>query len=289
MKKEKTSEIKYCIFDPTGNITALVETATEQAKQPAVAAEIMREHHDVEQVGFVSMYTRGGGPGGADVCLRMAGGEFCGNATMSSAALYARRNEIHFGEIVNVGIQVDGIERPFGVELRREDASCWAAGVKMPPAMSIDELRMTAEEFPAAEFGTLPVVRMQGIDHIIIEEKSFYYNLRDSRELTESLIRTICGVLGSECLGMMFLAGGGRERVMTPLVYVPGADTMFWENSCASGSVAAGQYLAAVSDAKVKIALKEPGGTLVVESDPKSGTTWLYGGTKLRDQLTMEV
>ena len=76
---------------------------------------------------------------------------------------------------------------------------------------------------------------------------------------------------------------------MTPLVYVPGADTMFWENSCASGSVAAGQYLAAASGEAVKIALKEPGGTLVVESDPDTGETWLYGGTKLRDQLTMKL
>ena len=282
-------EISYCIFDPTGNITALVETEVEQAKQPAVAAEIMREHHDVEQVGFVRMYAGGKGPGGASACLRMAGGEFCGNATMSSAALYARRNEEHFGDIVNAEVLVDGIEEPFSVQLRREDASCWAAGVKMPPAKSIDELRMTAEDFPAAEFGTLPVVRMQGIDHIMIEEKSFYYNLKDNRELTESLIRTICGVLGSDCLGMMFLADGGRERVMTPLVYVPGADTMFWENSCASGSVAAGQYLAAAAGEAVKIALKEPGGTLVVESDPNTGETWLYGGTKLRDQLTLEV
>lgn len=282
-------EINYCVFDPTGNITALVETEVKPADQPAVAAALMREHHDVEQVGFVKMYSQGKGPGGAAAYLRMAGGEFCGNATMSSAALYARRNEEHFGDIVYADIKVDGIEKPFGVQLRREDANWWAAGVQMPPAKSIDELRMTAEDFPAAEFGTLPVVRMEGIDHIMIEESSFYYNLKDNRELTESLIRKICGVLGSECLGMMFLADGDRERVMTPLVYVPGADTMFWENSCASGSVAAGQYLAALSGKKVKIALKEPGGTLVVESDPGAGETWLFGGTKLRDQLTLRL
>ena len=282
-------EIEYCIFDPTGNITALVETEIDASEQPEVAAEIMREHHDVEQVGFVRMLPAGEDPDGAAVCLRMAGGEFCGNATMSSAALYAKRNEEHFGDIGFADIKVEGIERPFSVQLRREDASCWAAGVLMPPARSIDELRMTAEDYPAAEFGTLPVVRMEGIDHIMIEEQSFYYNLMDNRELTESMIRKICGVLGSECLGMMFLADGGKERSMTPLVYVPGADTMFWENSCASGSVAAGQYLAAKAGGAVSVALKEPGGTLVVESDPHTGETWLYGGTKLRDQLTLKL
>ena len=282
-------EIEYCIFDPTGNITALVETEIDPAEQPAAAARIMREHYDVEQVGFVRMLSKGEDPDGASAYLRMAGGEFCGNATMSTAALYAKRNEEHFGDIGCADIKVDGIEKPFSVQLRREDANCWAAGVLMPPAKSIDEIRMTAEDYPAAEFGTLPVVRMEGIDHIIIGEQSFYYKLLDNKKLTESMIRKICGVLDSECLGMMFLADGDRERDMTPLVYVPGADTMFWENSCASGSVAAGQYLAAKAGGAVSVALKEPGGTLVVESDPESGRTWLFGGTKLRDQMTLKL
>ena len=284
----KYKEIEYCIFDPTGNITALVETEVDAASQPAVAAAIMREHHDVEQVGFVRMPAPGE-DSGADVYLRMAGGEFCGNATMSSAALYASENEEHFGDIASACIKVDGIKKPFSVQLRREDARTWAAGVQMPPALSIDELRMTAEDYPAAELGTLPVVRMEGIDHVIIEDSSFYYRLKDDRPLAESLIKKICGVLGSECLGMMFLKGGGEERILTPLVYVPGADTMFWENSCASGSVAVGLYLAYAAGKKVKAALKEPGGTLVVESDPAAGATWLYGGTKLRDQRCLKL
>ena len=282
-------EISYCIFDPTGNITALVETEVEAAQQPAVAAGIMRVHSKVEQVGFVKTLPAEEAEGDTKVLLRMAGGEFCGNATMCAAALYAKRNEEHFGDIGYAGVKFDGIEKPFNVQLRREDAVSWAAGVLMPPAKSMDEIRMTAEDFPAAELGTLPVVRMEGIDHIIIEEESFYYKLKENRELTETIIKRICGILGSECLGMMFLADGGGERVMTPLVYVPGADTMFWENSCASGSVAAGQYLAAKAGSAVSIALKEPGGTLVVKSEPDRGETWLFGGTKLTDQLTLKL
>ena len=33
--------LHYCLFDPTGNITALVESAVEVPDQPAVAAGIM--------------------------------------------------------------------------------------------------------------------------------------------------------------------------------------------------------------------------------------------------------
>ena len=37
-------EINYCVFDPTGNITALVETEVKPADQPAVAAALMQEN-----------------------------------------------------------------------------------------------------------------------------------------------------------------------------------------------------------------------------------------------------
>ena len=64
---------------------------------------------------------------------------------------------------------------------------------------------------------------------------------------------------------------------LTPLVYVPGSGTSFWENSCASGSTATGMYLADRTGERQEICLREPGGCLKVTSDPGSGETWLYG------------
>ena len=72
-----------------------------------------------------------------------------------------------------------------------------------------------------------------------------------------------------------------EEGTMIPLVYVPGADTMFWENSCASGSAAAGMYLAARAGSSVDITFEEPAGRLRVESDPASGLTVLHGSAIL--------
>ena len=43
--------LRYTILDPTGNITALVETSVPVEKQPGIAAEIMKCHPKVEQVG----------------------------------------------------------------------------------------------------------------------------------------------------------------------------------------------------------------------------------------------
>ena len=284
-------KIEYEIMDPTGNITALVETQVDPADQPAVASGIMDLHPDVEQVGFVTLAAAGAGAPEADgpcadadasraetgvpVSLRMAGGEFCGNATMCAAALYMMKTGMT-GE-ASVKVRVSGAKEPLEVKLTRRDALSFDTSVEMPPALGIEELRLADGMLPGSDVLRLPVVIMEGISHILVEPDSGFFGLKDDRALAETLLRGWCGVLGSDCLGMMFLGEDGNVRALTPLVYVPGADTMFWENSCASGSAAAGIYLAAKAGRPVNVTFDEPAGRLRVESDPMTGRTVLHG------------
>ncbi len=285
--------IQYCIFDPTGNITALVETAVDIADQPAVASRIMKLQPDVEQVGFVT-YASGAdmAEGGVPISLRMAGGEFCGNATMCAAALYAIRSGRQTGAVT---VRVSGATVPLTVTLEQKAAFSYSAAVLMPPAISISTVSLQPSD-PAGTAGgpeaegadsvsavlSLPIVEMEGISHIIVEPDSGFFGVKDDKALAETFIRQWCGVLGADCLGMMFLGEGSSQRPMIPLVYVPGADTMFWENSCASGSAAAGMYLAAKAGSPVDITFDEPAGRLRVESDPATGRTVLHGSAILR-------
>lgn len=297
-------------MDPTGNITALVTTAVDVAEQPAVAAEIMVRHPDVEQVGFVT-FAEIEEPSERDeaqipVSLRMAGGEFCGNATMCAAALYLLTKEAG-AAVRTVKVKVSGAAAPLEVTLKRTDRAsydpetvtpmaagvCFEASVAMPPAIGIEDLKLSNGMLPGSSSLKLPIVRMEGIAHVIIEPDSGFFGLKDDPALAETLLRGWCGVLDAECLGMMFLGeeqlkcdgpGTGNAaavRQMTPLVYVPGADTMFWENSCASGSAAAGIYLAAQAGTPVDITLAEPAGRLRVESDPLAQKTILHGSVIL--------
>ena len=48
------SRIEYKVFDPTKNITLLVETEIPIVYQPEVAKELMKKEEKVEQVGFIS-------------------------------------------------------------------------------------------------------------------------------------------------------------------------------------------------------------------------------------------
>lgn len=314
----KGRTIEYCVFDPTGNITALVTTAVDKEDQPAAAAQVMRGEPAVEQVGFVKFACCDGEAGAAGtgspaslpegeppVRLRMAGGEFCGNATMCSAALYqllsgadkkcsaaadtfdSTANAAAASDTHKVLVSVSGAALPITVCLRQTGDASFEASVQMPPALSIDEIDFStgsgAEQTNdpdcqgAAAPSRLPIVRMGGIDHIIIEPDSAFFGIKDNSGVAEKLVREWCALIDSECLGLMFLEGSGGARRLTPLVYVPGADTMFWENSCASGSAAAGMYLAAQAGRPVDVSFREPAGEMRVESDPGTSVTVLHG------------
>ena len=90
MKSENM--LRYSILDPTGNITAIVESPVEIARQPELASRIMRLRPEVEQVGFLSVPDDEGLP-----ALRMAGGRVlrqrlheCGRACSDPAGAFAR-------------------------------------------------------------------------------------------------------------------------------------------------------------------------------------------------------
>jgi len=282
---EDRSDLRYAILDPTGNITALVESPVAVSRQPEVAAGIMARHPQVEQVGFLTAVSQDGEPGRS--ALRMAGGEFCGNAAMSAAALVLlSESPGTTGDRVQpdgestpetVCLQVSGAERPVEVRLWRETENRFRAGVRMPPAKEISKESFSWED----NRGQLPVVWMEGISHIVIEPDSPFWALRRDKASAEAAVRDWCDRLSADGLGLMFYEDSPSARRLTPLVYVPGSGTVFWENSCASGTSAAGMYLAEKNGGPVDLTMEEPGGVLRVESDPARGETWLYGRAKL--------
>lgn len=268
--------IRFSILDPTGNITALVESPVPVEAQPETAAELMRRHPEVEQVGFVRFAEEPDALVHAE--LRMAGGEFCGNASICASALYLLNTGTdRTGTPADVRLSVSGAEQLVNVRLCQEADGEFSACLVYPPALSI-----TAQLFSFGGFSeTLPIVFMSGISHIIIRPGSVFFTLKEDRNAAEQALRTWCAGLSAAGLGLMFLEPEGTEYRLTPYVWVPGAGTFFRENSCASGSAAAAMVLAAESGEKTLVTLHEPGGCLKVSRDPASGETLLYNRVRL--------
>ena len=264
--------MKYTIWDPTGNITALVESNIDKERQLSVAAAIMARHPRVEQVGFVEFKEDN-----LPVHLHMAGGEFCGNAAMSAAALYLMRTEQPSGMTHSVRISVSGALSPLEVILTEKDNKMYSASLQTPWTASVDYRQFCFQ----SQNGLLPVVDLGGISQIIIEPDSVFYEMLNNRSDAESAVRQWCSALSAPCLGLMFLNNKDDVCDMTPLVYVPGTGTMFWENSCASGSTAVCMYYAVKTDADVKLVLKQPGGVLCVQCQGPGEPVVLKGTTSL--------
>ena len=254
-----TEPLSYTLLDPTGNITLLAETPVPEASQPLTAKRLMELEPATEQVGFVRILENG-------IDLRMAGGEFCGNASMSAAVLYLLRKNRDSGEVT---VRVSGTPQPVKVAAEKQADGSWRGCVEMPHPLSVGRERFS-------DGSVRPVVRFPGITHVVLEEEM-------EQPAAEKLAPLWCRELESEALGLMFL---DRERgILKPLVYVPTADTLFWESSCASGTTAVGAFLAAESGAAVRLPLKQPGGILEIEAEP-GGRLLLKGSVRLIRQAS---
>ena len=272
--------IRYSILDPSGNITALVESAVDAEARAAVAAAVMRLHPEVEQLGFVRR-TEPGDPVRGE--LQMAGGEFCGNASLCTAALLLLDHPGESAAPVSLPLRVSGVRAPVEVRIRPEGAGRFRGGVRMPPALFVGETELSFGDTDAR----LPLVQMEGISHLILRHDCAFFPLLRRPAAAEEAVRGWCAALGADCLGLMFLEGEEGALRLTPLVYVPGSGTLFWEKSCASGSAAVGMFLSAEGAAPVDLRFDEPGGCLRVKSGEADGETWLIGGLSLRGRYTL--
>ncbi len=242
--------ISYRLMNPTGNITALVETDTPVSKQPCVAMKIMQAEPTCEQVGFVS---HAGKNDEYDIELRMAAGEFCGNATMSTAALWAYDN-LPIGQTGrNVVVKASGTSGLVDVYITRTGDEMFSGKVKMPLPKKISERTFT---YGSDNFET-GMVEFEGITHLVLNGVTM------KKSEAEEVIQKWCDELGVEGLGIMFLEGDK----LSPLVYVPSINSLFWESSCASGTTAVGAYLHYKNKAGLKRTFSEPGGQLCISAD----------------------
>lgn len=250
-------ELQYYKVDPTGNITLLVTSPVPREIRREVSMLLMEREKDAEQVGFLEKAENG------DCVLRlqMAGDEFCGNASISAAALYASQNDA-FGSML---IEVSGMDRPVEVFVSKQGEDVYEGRVTMPLPESVTEVVLGGKR--------LPLVRFPGICHVVnggaFTEEYAFIN-----------IASWCRELETEALGVLFTGGG----MMKPLVYVNKTQTAFWEHSCASGTAALVAYSAICCGKGGTYSFRQPSGTLsvnaVIENDKLTSLT-LCGGARI--------
>jgi len=231
-------KIDYIKYNPTGNITILVETQIERNLQAPIAEKLMEINPDCEQVGFIE--------NNEQMHLQMMGGEFCGNAALCFASYifdnYNRTNSLE--------INISGVSDLIHVDLEKSDNS-FKGSVSMPLPYQIKEHNFD-------RYKGIPVVYFKGIGHAIVTQKL-------PMALAKMLIRQWAKELKLDALGIMILTED-LSRV-DPLVYVKATDTVVHENSCASGTCAIVSWIADSKKENTTITLNEPGGKLTATAE----------------------
>lgn len=238
---------QYTVLDPSGNLTILVTSAVERQHQPALAAALLAAEPDAEQVGFLE-------PPGDDchIRVRMAGGEFCGNATLCAAALYSAQSGEH-----RALVGMSGADRPLTVTLQ-QGCGAYEGRLDMPLPTSVETRTFSLD----GRAFSLPMVTLPGITHLLLTQPL-------AKRDAERAVKLWCRELQAPGLGLMMLEEA--TMTLTPLVYIPGGDTLYWERSCASGTAAVGAALATLRGESLSLRLSEPGGQLGVQAEMAGG------------------
>lgn len=248
--------------NPAGNITLFVLDPVLPGDRGALAARLMAGT-DIEQVGFLCPPLHGN-----DARMEMAGGEFCGNATRAFGMFTAQR----LGKREQVCVEVSGCDRPLTVEI---DWDKHTARTQMPLPRSAG--RAEADGCPGI------LVDLGGIAHFVVEGAA------PSQEFFEKAESLFGNIPDLDAYGVIFLEPGK----MTPLVKVPAANSLVWEGSCGSGTLAAAvaQSLDAPDGPFVRSYI-QPAGTVeatVVRQNSEAVAAYIGGPVELDPVASVEL
>lgn len=257
-------KVEYTVLDPTGNITIFVDSCVPEALHAAVAAKLLETEPTAEQVGFITREP------GCDISVRMAGGEFCGNACMAAAALFVDR----CGRPGSVVVKMSGCDCPIIAYITPHERG-YSGRVSMPAPVSVSN---TVLPHAGAQI-VLPLVDFGGIAHLV-DTGSI---LRG--DIHKETLSLWCSLLNADALGVMRYDPVFSS--LDPLVYVPAVNTLYHERSCGSGTSALGVILARERGAAVSVPVREPGGTLTVDASP-AGEIWLSGRVNILSSKSLQ-
>jgi len=249
--KNPDTSYSFTIMRPGGNDTALVAGVIRDAEiRKEVNDAILEMYKNVEQVGFVDLNPK-------SPELMMAGGEFCGNATRSTAWLALG------GKPGEVEIKVSGVEGKL------------KAGVT-PNGEAFAQMPIYQDIAKVTKDGDNRIVEMEGITQYI------NFNSKEIEGLSQDEVKQKAMTLiraknldRFPAAGVMYSKKEGNNWRITPIVYVKAVDTLYAETACGSGTTALGLVLT-LQEGGSDISIVQPTGLPIRVSVAFDGTAFRY-------------
>ena len=265
-------ELNFVKMNPAGNTTIFIFDQLPHPIHGKVAQYLMKaDRLCADQVAFIE---KAKSPS-ATVRLQMMGGEFCGNALRALAALLFlkgypkiyKKREIETDFSVNksdyaiVPLEISSYNGIIKAEVKVIDGIngiLWSK-VPIPVPLKIKKVNFDLVCLNLVKEGT--VVEFPGITHVVFKditlEKKIVFDVQKQLRVMDA---------GTDALGIMFYQP--NQETMNPLVYVRASDSLVWEGSCGSGSVAVAAAIAMDKKENIRcLKLKQPGGEIEVDID----------------------
>lgn len=244
--------IHYVKVNPSGNITLFILDPIAPEDRKRVNDFLLTKEKDAEQCACLGM-------DGNTPKVEMLGGEFCGNASRSSAA-YALYKQ--GGDSGDFQVRCSGCEGTLEAHVEKKGDNQFEASIQLPLPLATKTIPISYNR----DSVRCHYISMSGIDHYVY----FTLNLKnlDQKQFLYSLQREISRGPEPSAYGLMLVELGSLK--MIPVVYVTSTGTLYWENSCGSGSAAVAVAMAQRQDHSIEAVLKEPGGTISVKAEYKN-------------------
>ena len=250
-------------WSPGGNTTLLFPDSGQRPAEQARLAALALDPAMLggEQAGFVHL---------AQGKLRMAGGEFCVNASRAVGALLAytaqsTNPEQAVLEGLGPGAAQTACAAPAEYPERHDEiqVSGWHSPVRLrtrgtAPLWQVEALL----RLPACSITTVAegaqLVRLPGICHLLLGGPA--HPLPDDYYAVAAQLRQRHNLENEPAAGVIWWRECQGQLDMLPLVHVRDADTTFLENACGSGALALALRLAR-SGTRRTFSIMQPGGS----------------------------
>ncbi len=258
-------KLNILVANPAGNKTIFVLDRFEKSEYKKIANKLLENREiNAEQIGFIIPASEND-PGRMEMC----GQEFCGNASRSYALYLAKLLGINGSGLVT--IRVSGIDDEVEVEV---DTSSNYTKIAMPIPTKI-------MAFPLKLCQDAQLVILNGILHLVV------FDQPATLDFFNDSLSSIREQYDAPAIGVMFfdtLLGS-----LTPVVWVRDINSIYFEGSCASGSVATAAVLSRnFGDGIHTFILPQPEGILEITIMKENGSinkAYLQGNVTLGDPI----
>ncbi|MFC6650756.1 diaminopimelate epimerase [Paenibacillus rhizoplanae] len=246
-------EISFVKVSPTQNMTILVRSSHEEDEYAPIALKMMSyDNVYAEQVGFIKESRLPD----ADAALRMAGGEFCGNACMALAVLMAHQ-QTSTSDSRSVKLEASGTDQLIQCMVTNTNEG-YCCKVMMPAPRSIEAkiFKYDGNQFMVG------LIQYSDFLHVVLEVERF---TKPVKKMAQSLAKLLEITSTHQLIGILLYKPSSGE--LLPLIHIPVLDSMVWERGCGSGTASIGAYMAWKNKTPFEGAILQPGGLIKVSAD----------------------